>query len=100
MQKKGTPVKYHVAAADEEYWYLLKQKLQEEVSELNGRNGDAEALIDILDVIDAMITFKNFDRKEIEAVRENKAIEQGKFANRIVLDQSDEEIGRVQSQGV
>ncbi|MBX4198552.1 nucleoside triphosphate pyrophosphohydrolase [Candidatus Parcubacteria bacterium] len=96
-KRKGITIKYRTADADEEFWFLLKNKLQEEVTEL-GSDADMEAIVDIMEVIDTMIEFKKFDRKMLQAVRENKTIEQGKFSNRLVLEESDQEIGHEQSQ--
>jgi predicted house-cleaning noncanonical NTP pyrophosphatase (MazG superfamily) len=96
-KKKGMKISYRTADADEEYWFLLKTKLQEEVNEF-GERADMESLIDILDVIDAIIDLKKFDRRELGAVRENKAIEYGKFTERLVLEGSDQEIGHDQNQ--
>lgn len=96
-RKQGKQIKVRNATTDQEYWYLLKNKLQEEVNEL-GENSDMESIIDIIDVVEAIMKFKKYDRRMLDAVRENKAIEYGKFNDRMVLEESDQEIGHEQSQ--
>jgi predicted house-cleaning noncanonical NTP pyrophosphatase (MazG superfamily) len=92
LSKKGKKVVVHRAVTDEEYWHKLKEKLQEEINEF-GQKEDIETLADVYEVLDAMCDLKNFDRKELEAMRENKNIEFGKFNERLVLNESDEEVG-------
>ena len=87
----------HTATSDEEYWMKLKEKLQEEINEF-GLKEDIETLADIYEILDTIITFKKFDTKEIMAMKENKAIEFGKFTERLVLDESEEEFGKPKSQ--
>jgi predicted house-cleaning noncanonical NTP pyrophosphatase (MazG superfamily) len=96
-KKQGKQISYRNATTDEEYWYLLKSKLQEEVREL-GNNDSTENIVDILDVMDAIIQFKKLDPKMLAAFRENRAMEFGKFEGKLVLEQSDTEIGHDQSQ--
>jgi len=74
-------------AEDLEYWEKLKEKLLEEVSEFN-KDESIEELADIIEVIDAISTHKEFDRNEIERVKNEKAEEKGKFNERIILDES------------
>jgi predicted house-cleaning noncanonical NTP pyrophosphatase (MazG superfamily) len=90
-KRKGIELRYRKATTDEEYWFLLKQKLQEEVTEL-GQADTIENLIDIMDVIEAIIDLKKIDRKELGAIRENRSIEYGKFNARLVLESSSDEI--------
>ncbi len=91
-RRKGNKVSVRSSTTDTEYWYLLKSKLQEEVTEL-GDNPTMEKLVDVFDVLDAIIDFKKYEIKEFNAVRENKMIEEGKFSKRLVLEKSEREIG-------
>jgi len=84
-EKGGTPV-YHVAS-EVEYWEKLKQKLNEEVQELQA-DESIEELADLLEVLDAIAEYKGFDRNIIEKVRNEKAQERGRFKDRIILDES------------
>lgn len=86
IQDKGEAASYHVAD-DEEYWRKLKEKLLEEAEEFI-KNESAEELADILEVFDAVIDYKNFDKSEIEKIKNKKAEERGQFKNRIILDES------------
>lgn len=83
----------HTATTDEEYWMKLKEKLQEELNEF-GERQSLESLVDVYEILDAMIAFKKFDPKEIAAMKENKSIEFGTFSDRLVLDESEEKFGK------
>jgi predicted house-cleaning noncanonical NTP pyrophosphatase (MazG superfamily) len=96
-EKKG--IVYHTAITDQEYWFKLREKLQEELREFDER-GDIESLADLFEVLEAMSKFKKLDIEEVWAVKKNKKIEQGGFKKRIVLDQSDEEIGHRQYESI
>lgn len=85
-QKGGTPVTH--IADEAEYWRKLKEKLQEEIEEFQ-KDESPEEFADILEVMDAIAEFKNFDRKTIEEIKAKKARERGKFRERIILDESD-----------
>jgi predicted house-cleaning noncanonical NTP pyrophosphatase (MazG superfamily) len=99
VKRKGKKIEYHQAAVDEEYWYVLLAKLQEESNEF-AKDSSMEQLGDIIDVIDAIIAFKKFDLKELRALRENKNNELGGFEKRWVLEKSEEEIGERQEQPI
>ena len=45
-------------------------------------------MADILEVIDAIFDFKNFDKKSFGIIKNKKAEEKGKFKNKIILDES------------
>jgi predicted house-cleaning noncanonical NTP pyrophosphatase (MazG superfamily) len=83
--KGGNPI-YHIAD-EKEYWEKLKEKLLEEVDEFRS-DESAEEFADLLEVIDAIAEYKDFDRKEIEKIRDVKAEERGRFKNRVILDES------------
>ncbi len=84
-KKGGTPV-YHVASEDE-YWEKLKEKLGEEVLEFQ-KDESAEELADLLEVLDAIAEYKEFERGTIEKIRQEKAGERGRFKDRIILEES------------
>lgn len=84
-KKGGTPI---VHIADEtEYWEKLKEKLLEETEEFK-KDESQEEIADLLEVIDAIIDYKEFDRNKIAQIREKKVEERGKFKNRVILEES------------
>jgi predicted house-cleaning noncanonical NTP pyrophosphatase (MazG superfamily) len=85
VSKGGTPITH--IAEDTEYWQKLKEKLSEEVKEFNEAES-ADELADVLEVIDAIIDYKKFDRSSIEKIKKDKAEDRGKFDKRIILDES------------
>ena len=86
IKKKGERVVTHIAN-DEEYWQKLKEKLEEEVKEFSKDETIGE-IADILEVIDALCEYKKFKKEELEAVKNKKSEERGKFDKRIILDES------------
>ncbi len=74
-------------ATNEEYWLKLKEKLLEEVYEFNNSES-SEELADVLEVIEAIISYKNINKVEIEKIKNKKAEERGKFEKRIILEES------------
>ncbi len=99
MQRQGKNMKYHEAEADEEYWMLLLRKLQEEIDEFNA-NQTVEIFGDVLDVLDAIVDFKKFDRKELGAIRENNRETLGGYQKGWVVEESEVEMGQSQEQGI
>jgi predicted house-cleaning noncanonical NTP pyrophosphatase (MazG superfamily) len=84
IKSKGSSPKTHIAS-DEEYGKKLKEKLQEEVNEFI-ESDDSEELADILEVIDAIIKNKEFDKDKIERIKNKKNIERGSFSKKIILE--------------
>ncbi len=83
--KGGNPITH--IADDAEYWQKLKEKLLEELEEFK-KEENIEEFADLLEVVDAIADYKKFDRKEIEKVRNKKAVERGRFEDKIILDES------------
>lgn len=83
---KGEPLTSHIAD-DAEYWEKLKEKLGEECAEFTEAE-TIDELADLMEVIDAIIAFKGFDRAELTRVQSEKAAKRGKFEKRIILDES------------
>jgi predicted house-cleaning noncanonical NTP pyrophosphatase (MazG superfamily) len=83
--KGGVPITH--IADDKEYWQKLKEKLLEEINEFK-EDESLEEFADLLEVIDAMIDYKKFDRNELKNVRAKKAGERGKFKDKIILDET------------
>lgn len=69
----------------EQYSILLKNKLQEEVSEyLEDEN--QEELADILEVIDAIIISKGFSKEKIMEIKQQKKLDRGGFEKQILME--------------
>lgn len=83
--KGGMPI-VHIAD-EQEYWQKLKEKLQEEINEFIEAES-AEELADVLEVLDAVSDYKNFNKEEVKKIKEKKAEERGRFKDRIILDES------------
>lgn len=79
-----TPITH--IASDKEYWEKLKEKLKEEVNEFIEKD-NKEEFADILEVIHAISDFKNFNKKKINKIREDKAKKRGRFKDKIILDE-------------
>lgn len=86
IRGKGEIAITHVAE-EEEYWAKLKEKLKEETEEFL-ETEDEEEIADILEVIQAIEQYKNWDPLEIARIKEKKARERGRFEKRIILDES------------
>lgn len=86
IKKKGEYVKYHVAT-DQEYWDKLKEKLLEEFKEFI-TDESIEEYADLLEVIEAIGKYKEFDRSEVKIIKDNKIRERGSFDDRIILEES------------
>jgi len=86
IQAKGGRPVIHIAN-DGEYWQKLKEKLSEEVEEFRA-DESPEELADVLEVIDAIVAYKKYDRKLLEEIRTKKVNERGGFGKRIILDES------------
>ncbi len=70
---------------DEEFIKELNKKLQEEVNEyLEGEN--IEEMVDILEVIRAILEYKNVSYEDIEEKRKKKANKRGTFKEKIYLE--------------
>ena len=86
VKSKGGKPMTHVAD-DVEYWQKLKEKLQEEINEFVQAETIKE-MADILEVIDAILDFKKFDKEELQQIKNKKAGERGRFKNKIILEES------------
>jgi predicted house-cleaning noncanonical NTP pyrophosphatase (MazG superfamily) len=81
-EKGGRPVTR--LADDKEYWEVLKAKLKEEVEEFVVSESPEE-LADILEVIEAIVTYRHLDQKALEKLRLAKKKTRGGFTKRLIL---------------
>lgn len=86
IRAKGQTPVWHVAD-EAEYWTKLKAKLAEEMGEFV-RDESVNEVADVLEVIDAIIAYKKFDRAEIDQAKRKKFDERGGFGGRIILDEA------------
>lgn len=86
IESKGEKAVFHIAD-ETEYWDKLQEKLKEEVNEFT-KDPNVGEIADILEVIDAICEFKNFDKVELESTKNKKAEDRGRFTKRIILDES------------
>lgn len=83
--KEGGKVPSFCKLADDfEFYNELCKKLIEEVYEFV-ESGDMEEIADILEVIEAILLYKNTAFLEIEEIKEKKASKNGKFKERCFL---------------
>ena len=82
MRRGGFPKT--VLLDDTDYFEALNQKLTEEVDEYL-ENYNVEELADILEVIYALLKYKNICLEDFESMRLRKQKERGGFDKRILL---------------
>lgn len=81
-QSGGSPSIY--IANKKEYWEKLKEKLREEIKEFE-ESESMEEMGDVLEIIDAMIAYKKFNKEEVLRIKDKKSEERGRFEKRIIL---------------
>lgn len=69
---------------DESYHKYLNAKLEEELKEYK-ESCNIEELADLVEVVYALLDYKNISLKQFEAMRISKAIERGAFKKRLLL---------------
>ena len=70
--------------SDEDYIYLLDQKLNEELTEYQDSKS-LEELADLLEVVQAVVKARGWTWEELERVRERKSVERGGFESKLLL---------------
>jgi len=83
---KGCKPVYHIAES-EEYRTKLKAKLLEEANEFIA-DESIEEFADLMEVVEAIAAYKRFSSEAVVAMRDKKAAERGRFAKRIILEES------------
>lgn len=86
IQAKGERVISHTAN-EVEYEQKLSEKLIEEATEF-AHDPSVDELVDVLEVIDAIIAHRNFNSEEVTRVKLEKRDKRGGFEKRIILDES------------
>ncbi len=88
LDAKGIKSVTHTIKGDE-YFARLIDKLKEEVDEF-AKDVNEEELADIMEVLNAIISEKDFSKERIEEIRKKKLNERGGFNDKIVLEQTEE----------
>ncbi|TFG14012.1 hypothetical protein EU537_04750 [Candidatus Thorarchaeota archaeon] len=83
IENDGQKPKYR-RASGEELDYLLRAKIVEESKELL-ESGDTEELVDILEVIEALLRLRNVDSAFLEIQKHAKRLARGAFEKGYVL---------------
>ncbi len=84
--KSGGKPKIHIARKNE-YWLKLKEKLREEVEEFIKDESETE-LADILEIVDAIASFKKWSKINLDKVEKDRVKKRGGFKKRIILEES------------
>ena len=92
----GRKSKYRILN-DKEYLNELNKKVIEEANEFIEENS-IEELGDLMEVINAIMQFKNYKTEELYKVMKEKADKKGAFNNRIYLEYVDEEKRNVEEE--
>lgn len=82
--KKGDKCSFHVADK-REFEERLKEKLKEEMGEFCEKL-DKEEMADVFEVLDTILKFKKYKKRDIFKIQQNKKKERGGFRKRIILD--------------
>lgn len=88
LKDKGINCNFHIATTDE-FETELYRKLIEELEEFKEKPC-VEELADMLEVLDAIRKFHNFNLDELKTVKSVKKKERGGFSDRIILNTTSE----------
>jgi predicted house-cleaning noncanonical NTP pyrophosphatase (MazG superfamily) len=84
IESEGYEVHYHILDKDE-YTIGLKNKLREEVEELNV-DENLEELADVYEVLMAMANNLGYSKEKVEEAAKEKRDRKGSFKNRVYLE--------------
>lgn len=87
IASKGETCKTHIATS-EEYEQKLLEKVLEEAQELKDDHGSVEELVDLMEVLDAVVDLKEYSWDQIKQIQKEKAEKRGSFKKKIVLEES------------
>lgn len=85
MQADGLSVNYEILN-DDDYVAALKDKMQEELQELMEASSTEELkleLVDVMEVMEHLVSVYGFDKKELEEIKVQKQAKLGAFDKRI-----------------
>lgn len=85
MEQKGQKAVFY-RASEEEYARRLLEKLTEEVAEF--QDGESvDEIADIVEVLYAIAAHKGYSPEAVEDIRKRKALQNGSFTNRIIMNE-------------
>lgn len=84
ITESGKKVTFRILDDDEEYKIALEKKLDEEVAEFH-ESKSLEEIVDILEVLDALILAHSFNRVSAVLKKKEKREERGGFGKKIFL---------------
>ncbi len=87
LEAQGVKGTFHTAEHDE-YEIELLEKLREEAIEFKNAKS-VEELADLLEVVDAVIAFYEWNREDIEAMKAHKLKERGGFTKGLILERTE-----------
>lgn len=90
IKKMGKNPITHIAVDEKEYVEALQRKLFEEAQEFIDQPSVEEAA-DVLEVLRAICVLENIDLSTLEEVRKNKEVKRGGFAERIILERTEDD---------
>jgi len=88
LREKGINPSIRIVTSSE-FDFFLRAKIVEEAQELL-ESGDSEEIVDILEVIDALIELRKADRAMLDLQRETKKLYRGGFKQGYVLTEESE----------
>jgi predicted house-cleaning noncanonical NTP pyrophosphatase (MazG superfamily) len=86
LKKEGKVPITHIATHTE-YHQKLLAKLEEEVAEFR-KSERIDELVDIYEVLDAIMVEKKVTKRTLHDAQNEKAKQRGQFARRIILDEA------------
>ena len=86
LAMNGVDFRTHIAD-DYEYESKLFTKLEEQATEL-ARDRSVEEIADVYEVLDTIVTYKNFSRQEIGDIKRDKFEKRGGFSKKIILEET------------
>jgi len=88
LKEKNVKNTYHIAKNNKEFLGKLYEKFNEEFEEFKA-NPSIEEYADILEVLESIGRFYNFDLTEVKMAKKTKSMINGKFNKKIILDSTE-----------
>ena len=84
LTSKNIDAEYQSIKTNSDFYDCLLDKLNEEINEFL-ENDDIEELCDVVEVVDAILKFRNISPEDFNKMRDAKNQKNGKFDQRIFL---------------
>lgn len=88
LEQEGRPLKFR-PVADKEYPAVLKRKLVETTERLEASEFgvEQEEIADVLELLEALINLRKYDKESLRAIKEGKWRKRGGFEHGFLLDE-------------